>query len=132
VSDGTWNWIGEDTVLAIHDAQLAEHGGRSGMRDPALMQSALARPRNLASYGEPDASRLAAAYAYGLVRNHAFADGNKRAAFVVALVFLLDNGFVCISEDTEAVTTMQALASGDMEEEKFAAWLRARIQPAAA
>jgi death on curing protein len=132
VSDGTWNWIGEDTVLAIHDVQLAEHGGLSGLRDPALMQSALARPRNLAAYGEPDAARLAAAYAYGLVRNHAFADGNKRTAFVEALVFLLDNGFSFIGEDAESVTAMLALASGDMEEEEFAAWLRARIQPAAA
>jgi len=132
VSEGAWNWIGEDTVLAIHDAQLAEHGGLSGMRDFALMQSALARPRNLAAYGEPDAARLAAAYAYALVRNHAFADGNKRTAFVVALVFLLDNGFAFIGEDAESVTAMLALASGDTEEEIFAAWLRPRSQPAAA
>jgi death-on-curing protein len=89
VSDTAWRWIREDSVLAIHAAQIAEHGGLSGIRDLALVQSALARPRNLVAYGNPDAADLAASYVYGSARNHGCSDGNKRTAFVVALVFLL-------------------------------------------
>lgn len=126
-----WRWIGEDVVLAIHDEQIAEHGGLGGVRDAALMQSALARAPGLAAYGDPDAASLAAAYAYGLVRNHAFADGNERTAFVVALVFLLDNGFEFSGDDAHSVSAMLALADGRMSEKQMAAWLRARIRAVA-
>ena len=87
-----WRWIDASLVYAIHDRQLAEHGGLDGIRDRGGVESALARPRNLAEYGEPDAAALAAAYAYGLLRNHGFADGNKRTAWVAARLFLADNG----------------------------------------
>ena len=88
-----WRWVGLAAVHAIHDRQLAEHGGLPGVRDLGAIESALARPQNLAAYGEPDAADLAAAYAYGLARNHGFADGNKRTAWVAARVFLADNGY---------------------------------------
>lgn len=123
-----WRWIGEDTILAIHDDQLVEHGGLPGIRDFALVQSALARPRNLAAYGQPDAARLAAAYAFGLARNHGFVDGNKRTAYVAALVFLLDNGYEFTAGDADSVATMLALASGAMTEIKLAAWFRKYIR----
>jgi death on curing protein len=98
-----WRWVGLAAVHAIHDRQLAEHGGLPGVRDFGAIESALARPQNLAAYGEPDAADLAAAYAYGLARNHGFADGNKRTAWVVARVFLADNGYRLWFEPTEAV-----------------------------
>ena len=88
----TWTWIQEEVALAAHDALIAEFGGLAGVRDRGALQSALARPLNLAGYGSPDAADLAAAYAYGIVRNHSFADGNKRTGFSLALVFILDNG----------------------------------------
>ncbi|MBC7379812.1 MAG: type II toxin-antitoxin system death-on-curing family toxin, partial [Burkholderiaceae bacterium] len=89
-----WHWLDREVLLAIHDAQLSEHGGGAGVRDEALFDSAIAKPRNLAAYGKPDAPALAAAYAYGIPRNHAFIDGNKRTAFVAAELFLRLNGFV--------------------------------------
>ena len=116
-----------DVVLAIHDAQLAEHGGLSGVRDSTLVQSALDRPRNLENYEAPDAADLAASYAFGLARNHGFIDGNKRTAFVVALVFLLDHGLALAASDEDAIAAMLALAAGDMSEEALAAWFRAEI-----
>jgi death-on-curing protein len=122
VSDHAWRWVREDSVLAIHAAQIAEHGGLSGIRDLALVQSALARPRNLVAYGNPDEAALAAAYAYGLARSHGFSDGNKRTAFVVALVFLLANGFEMTASDVDSVTTMLAVASGQMTEDALAKW----------
>ena len=84
--NGTWKWVAPDVVGAIHDRQLAEHGGGVGLRDAGLLSSALARPENLAAYGDPDAFDLAAAYAFGIAKNHPFVDGNKRTAWVVALV----------------------------------------------
>jgi death-on-curing protein len=119
-----WVWIDESVVLAIHDEQLAEHGGASGVRDLGLLQSALARPQNLAAYGSPDAADLAAAYAFGVVRNHPFVDGNKRTAFVAAELFLELNGHTLQSDDEDCVLTMLKLASGDMPEADFAAWIR--------
>ncbi|MDB5360235.1 MAG: death-on-curing protein [Rhodospirillales bacterium] len=113
-----------DVVLAIHDAQLAEHGGLPGVRDATLVQSALDRPRNLENYGTPDVADLAASYAFGLARNHGFLDGNKRTAFVVALVFLLDHGFALAASDQDAIAVMLAVAAGDVSEEALAAWLR--------
>lgn len=126
----SWRWIREDSVLAIHAAQIAEHGGLDGFRDLALVQSALARPRNLVAHGAPDAADLAAAYAYGVARNHGFLDGNKRTAFVVALVFLLMNGLDMTASDADSVATMLAVASGEMDEKTLAAWFRQHLTPA--
>jgi len=123
-----WKWVREDTVVAIHDEQIAEHGGPGGVRYLALVQSVLARPRNLAAHGEPDVAALAAAYAYGLARNHGFSDGNKRTAFVVALVFLLANGFELTVSDTESVATMLAVAAGQIAEDALADWFGRNIQ----
>lgn len=119
-----WRWVSEAVVLAIHDAQIAEHGGAPGLRDIALMKSALARAQNLAAYGSPDAADLAAAYAFGLVRNHGFVDGNKRTGFVVALLFLLDQGYEVTAEDTECVRVTLALAAGQMDEAALRQWFR--------
>jgi len=124
-----WRWIDRKVVQAIHDAQLAEHGGMDGVRDQGLVESALARPQNLAAYGDPDVADLAAAYAYGIVKNHGFADGNKRTGWIVARLFLADNGFAVSFNKTEAVTTMQALAGGTLDEAAMAAWLRTRMRP---
>ena len=128
MNDPAWRWVREDSVLAIHAAQIAEHGGLSGIRDMALVQSALVRPRNLVAYGDPDAAALAAAYAFGLARNHGFSDGNKRTAYVVALVFLLANGIEMTASDFDSVTTMLAVASGQMDEDSLADWFRQNIE----
>lgn len=120
-----WLWIERTVILAIHDMQLAEHGGGSGVRDNNLLESALARPINLAACGDPDAPALAAAYGYGISRNHAFIDGNKRTGFVAAELFLRLNGHQLIANDADCVLTMLAVASGDLSEDAFAAWLRA-------
>lgn len=119
-----WRWISEAVALAIHDEQLAEHGGAAGVRDIGSLQSALARPQHLAAYETPDLARLAAAYASGIIQDHPFVDGNKRTAFVVASVFLLDHGYDISADDAEIVTTVMALASGHITEADFAAWLR--------
>lgn len=123
----SWRWVRADVVHAIHDAQLAEHGGPPGVRDEGALESALARPHNQASYGKPDASALAAAYAYGLVRNHPFLDGNKRTGWVVARAFLADNGFRLQFDPADAVRTVEALAAGKFSEVELAAWFRERI-----
>jgi death on curing protein len=125
-----WHWIGEALVLAIHDEQLAEHGGQAGVRDVGLLSSALARPVNLAAYGDPDVFDLAAAYAFGIARSHPFIDGNKRTAFVTAAVFLLDHGYAIDAGDTTVVATILALSEGSMSEADFAAWLRSNAGPA--
>ena len=97
------------------------------MRDPGAVESALARPQNLAAYGTPDAAALAAAYAFGLVRNHGFADGNKRTAWIVARLFLADNGYRLRFDKADAVRTIEALAGGTLEEAQFAQWIRERL-----
>jgi len=117
-------WALPSVIAAVHDAQLAEHGGAGGMRDAGLLASALARPRNLHAYGESDVCRLAAAYASGIVRNHPFVDGNKRTALLAAYVFLGLNGLDLAADEVEAAAAMLRLASGDIEEEAFADWLR--------
>ncbi|HYO28609.1 MAG TPA: type II toxin-antitoxin system death-on-curing family toxin [Azonexus sp.] len=119
-----WTWIEESVVWAVHEAQLAEHGGSAGVRDAGLLASALARPLNQVAYGEPDAATLAAAYAFRIARNHPFIDGNKRTAFVCAELFLALNGYQLQAEDADCVSTMLALAAGDLPEAEFAAWLR--------
>jgi len=123
----TWRWVAPEVVYAIHDRQISEHGGLDGVRDQAAIESALARPQNLAAYGAPDAADLAAAYAFGLSRNHGFADGNKRVAWVVAGVFLADNGQQLNFDKAEAVRTAQALAAGHIGEADLGAWFRERL-----
>lgn len=122
-----WRWVAADAVMAIHDRQIAEHGGLDGVRDIAVIMSALARAQNKAAYGEPDAAGLAAAYAYGLARNHGFVDGNKRTAWVVARLFLADNGPALRFETPDAVRIMEAVAAGALAEADLAAWIRKRI-----
>lgn len=117
-------WILEAVALAVHEAQVGEHGGLAGVRDLTLLQSALARPQNLLNYGEPDLAALAASYGYGIARNHPFRDGNKRTAFVVTELFLLLNGFELKADDAACVLTTVGLAGGSVSEEEFAAWLR--------
>lgn len=108
---------------------LAQHGGLAGLRDGALLASALARPQNLVPYGGPDIADLAAAYAAGITRNHPFLDGNKRTGLAVALTFLLDNGYELTAADEELVITMLALAEGTLSETELSAWLRTYIRP---
>ena|SRR5689334_7003748 len=124
-----WRWIGEPLILAIHDEQIAEHGGRAGLRDHGLLQSALARPINRAAYDDPDAFDLAAAYAFAIARDHPFVDGNKRVAFIAALVFLLDNGYELHLDDASVVPIMLAVSEGTMSEAQLAAWMREHIAP---
>jgi death-on-curing protein len=121
-----WVWIERAIVLAIHNEQLAEHGGLTGIRDDGLLESALARPLNLAAYHTPDCADLAAAYGYGIARNHPFLDGNKRTSFVVIELFLAMNGYELIAEDADCVLTMFALAAGELDEPALAAWVRER------
>ena len=122
-----WRWVGVSVVLAIHDRQLAEHGGEDGIRDLGMVESALARPLNLASYEDPDAAALAAAYAWGLARNHGFIDGNKRTAWVAARLFLADNGRNFEFEPLEAVRIMEGVAAGRIDEAALAGWFRSRL-----
>lgn len=123
-------WIEKPFALAIHDRQLAEHGGRSGVRDESLLDSALARPQQLHAYGDPppDLADLAASLAFGLARNHPFLDGNKRTAHVCYRVFLALNGATMTASDEDKYITMLALAEGSLSETNFAAWLRLHVQ----
>ena len=118
-------WLDSRVLVLLHSESLAEHGGSSGMRDQGLFESALARPRHLFAY-EPDSdtARLAAAYGFGLARNHAFVDGNKRIAFIAMTLFLQLNGFRLVSEHVDKIRTMIAVASGEMPEDEFADWIR--------
>ena len=122
-------WIDAAVIYAVHNQQLAEHGGSIGVRDAGLLESALARPQNLVAYGEPDVHDLAAAYGYGIARNHPFIDGNKRTAFVAVELFLSLNRFNLMATDVDCVITMLALAAGELREEVFARWLRANTTP---
>lgn len=123
-------WISKTLALAIHDRQLAEHGGSSGLRDEGLLDSALARPQQLHSYGDPppDLADLAASLAYGLARNHPFIDGNKRTAAVVCEVFIELNSGKLQADDLELYPQYIGLAEGSLTEKDFAEWLRARMQ----
>jgi death on curing protein len=122
-----WRWVAADVLLAIHDRQIAEHGGLDGVRDVGAVLSALARARNKAAYGDPDAADVAAAYAYGLARDHGFTDGNKRTAWVAARLFLADNGRKFRFEALDAVRIVEAVASGALAEAELAAWIRAGL-----
>lgn len=122
-----WRWVSEKAALAIHDEQIAEHGGLAGIRDMSLLCSALARPQNLAAYGKPDITDLAASYMVGIARNHPFLDGNKRVAWVVSETFLLRNGYEFAVDDGSGVTMMLRVAEGSTPEIEVAAWFRASI-----
>lgn len=123
-------WVEKALVLAIHDRQLAEHGGSAGVRDEGLLESALARPQQLLAYGDPapDFADLAAALAHGLARNHPFVDGNKRTAAVACETFLELNSAALEAEDLELYPLYLALAEGKLSERDFAHWLRTRTR----
>jgi death-on-curing protein len=123
-----WVWLNAAVLRAVHDEQLLEHGGAAGVRDDGLFESALARPKHLAHYGAPDVADLAAAYGYGLARNHPFIDGNKRTAFVALELFLDLNGVSLQAEDADCVLTMLSVAAGSLSEAAFADWLRAHLR----
>lgn len=122
-------WLLEETVIAIHQRQISEHGGSEGLRDEGLLASALARPQNVLAYAQPppDLAVLAAAYAYGIARNHPFVDGNKRTALVAARTFLLLNGVNLEANQDEKYLTFLQLAQGTLTEEQLADWIRKRI-----
>jgi len=124
----SWIWVGSAEALAAHDEQLAEWGGAAGIRDKGAFESAMARPQNLAAYGEPDAAALAASYAFGLARNHPFVDGNKRTAAVVSEGFLNLNGHVLGAADAEVVVVFTDLAAGEISEDELAEWFRERVR----
>ena len=122
-----WVWIATEVALAAHAEQLAEHGGGDGIRDAGMLDSAMARPQNLAQYGDPDAAALAAAYAFGIARNHPFIDGNKRTAAVVSETFLMLNGYALGATDAELVVAFVALAAGELGEDELADWFRQHL-----
>ena len=123
-----WAWLTLKVVIAIHDDQLASYGGAAGIRDDGLLDSALARPRNLIAYAKPDIASLAAAYGFGIARNHPFIDGNKRTAFALMETFLELNGHRLLAPDGECVLQMLALAAGEIDERALADWIRDRLK----
>ena len=123
-----WIWVTAEVASAAHAEQVAEHGGDDGVRDHGLLDSAMARPVNLAGYGEPDVADLAAAYAFDIARNHPFVDGNKRTAAVVSETFLMLNGYELTATDAELVVAFVALAGGELSEVEMADWFRQHIQ----
>lgn len=123
-----WHWVDRDVLLTLHDESLAEHGGGTGIRDEGLLDSALSRPLNTAAYGQPDAAELAASYGYVLAKNHAFLDGNKRAAFLAVGLFLYLNGYLLTATQADATRAVLALAASDIDEAQFAQWLRSNMR----
>jgi len=122
-------WVMDEIVLSIHEEQLSEHGGLAGIRDLNAVQSALARPRNLANYEDcNDVAQLSAAYTFGIAKNHGFADGNKRTALVVTDLFLMLNGYELTSSPSENVMTILGVADGSISEGDLAVWVRSNIQ----
>ena len=119
----TWTWLRQDVVIAIHDEQIAEHGGYPGIRDNGLLSSGLARPQNKLAYQKASAFKLAAAYAAGIIFNHPFIDGNKRTGFLACCTFLDLNGWSLTATEAEAVDAVLALAVKDMDEANFVKWL---------
>jgi death on curing protein len=122
-------WLEPQIVVSIHEEQITRHGGLSGLRDRGLLESAMARPQHLYAYGEPTLFEMAAAYAGGIVKNHPFADGNKRTGFMAAYTFLRRNGMYLRAAQADAVHAVLALASSEMTEEQFARWLEANSRP---
>ena len=123
-----WRWLDPRLAEALHAEQLAEHGGAAGIRDAGLLTSALSRPQNLASYGNPDVADLAAAHAWGLIRSHPFVDGNKRVALILCETFLVINGYELDADDVSLTMAFVELAAGTMDEATLAKWLRSRIR----
>ncbi|MDB5070738.1 MAG: death-on-curing protein [Candidatus Eremiobacteraeota bacterium] len=121
-------WLEHAVVLAVHEAQLAEHGGGSGIRDAGLLESALARPRNAAAYGIPDIPALAALYALGIIRNHPFIDGNKRVGTVLLETFLELNGYALTGPDADLLSMILAVAAHEVSDEVFTAWIREQVR----
>lgn len=124
----SWVWIGAKILYVVHEEQLAEHGGLAGVRDANALESAVAPPVQLAHYGSPDAAELAASYGFGIARNHPFADGNKRTAFVAVELFLALNGFELKASDADCIVNMLALAAGKTTEAVFADWIRSNMR----
>jgi death on curing protein len=124
-----WPWLSEAVVIAVHGELLAEHGGGEGLREEGLLPSALARPKNHAGYGEPNVFDLAAAYAFGIIRDHPFLDGNKRTGFLAAYILLDLNGWELTAPEAEAVAAVLSLARGEMDETGFSAWLQSLSIP---
>jgi len=120
----SWNWVPKETVYGIHATSLAVYGGGDGVRDEGLLESALGRPENLAAYGAPSVFDIAAAYAFGIAKNHPFVDGNKRTAFVTAALFLELNGYSLLADEPAATATMLAFAAGEVGESEYANWLQ--------
>ncbi len=127
----SWRWISKQALLLLPAESLAEHGGGQGLRDEGLLDSALTRPQNLAAYGNPDHAALAASYGLGLAKNHAFVDGNKRAALLATGLFLYLNGWRLTASQADTTLAMLSLAAGELSEDAFAAWLRAHSVPRA-
>ena len=126
----SWTWVRPDARVSIHREQLAEHGGAEGVRDQGLLESALARPENSTAYEGPSAFELAAAYAYGVIRNHPFVDGNKRTGFIAGAMFLELNGYAFSATESDVVEMTLKAAAGDVSEEEFALWLEANARKA--
>jgi len=122
-------WIEDSVVAAIHSRQLAEHGGLDGVRDPGMLSSALARPKNAFAYSPPksDISALAAAYAFGIIKNHPFVDGNKRTAYVLCRTFLILNGHDLEATEVEKYETFLSVAEGNLDEQQLADWIRSKL-----
>lgn len=120
----SWLWLDNAVLLAVHNQQLTEHGGISGIRDEGLFLSAMERAQNLAHYEQADFARLAAAYGIGLAKNHPFLDGNKRTAFVAVELFLMLNGYALNASDSDCILMMLAVANGEKDEVSFADWIR--------
>ena len=125
----SWRWISKQALLLLHAESLAEHGGGQGLRDEGLLDSALTRPQNLAAYGNPDHAALAASYGLGLAKNHAFVDGNRRAALLATGLFLYLNGWRLTASQADTTLAMLSLAAGELSEDAFAAWLRRNSAP---
>jgi death on curing protein len=118
-------WVFREVVLMLHEQSLAQFGGLAGVRDEGLLDSALGKPLNLFAYGKPSLFDLAASYAYGLVKNHPFVDGNKRTGFIVGVTFLELNGLRFGASEVDATVRTLALAAGEMSEPAYSAWLKA-------
>ncbi len=125
-----WKWVGIGSALAAHREQLSLFGGGDGIRDSGLLESALARPQHLASYGDPDIAELAASYAYGIAKNHPFIDGNKRVALMVCEAFVVKNGSSLDAKNSELSVIFLDLAAGELTEQELVSWLREHIAPA--
>lgn len=122
-------WFSIEDVVAFHEHQITEHGGIPGIRDMGLLESALSRPQMKMQFGEADLASIAAAYAFGIARNHPFLDGNKRTALVTAEAFLVVHGMQIAADDAEVVAVILALASGEIEEEELLFWIREQLVP---